>query len=65
MAIPHCPRQWKDTEKASRAAVAFAAACGLCHVSVDIGYLQLAAANAIAIIIIIAPCLAPMIKKFS
>jgi hypothetical protein len=58
-----------DTEKASKAAIAIAAAYGLCRVSVDMGYPQLAAANAIAIIIIIAifygPRLAPTIKKSS
>ncbi len=56
-----------DTEKASKAAVAIAAANRLCHVSLDTGYPQLAAANAIAIIIIIAilygPRPAPTIKK--
>jgi hypothetical protein len=58
-----------DTEKASKAAVAIAAAYGLCPVSMDTGYPQLAAANAIAIIIIIAilysPRPAPTIKKSS
>ncbi len=56
-----------DTEKASKAAVAIAAAYGLCHVSVDTGYPQLAAANAITITIIITilygPRPAPMIPK--
>jgi hypothetical protein len=55
MAIPHCPWQWKNTEKALKAAVTIAAAYGLYCVSMDTGYLQLAAANAIAIIIIVAP----------
>jgi hypothetical protein len=58
-----------DTEQALKAAVAIAAAYGLCHVSMDTWYPQLAAANAIAIIIIIAilygPGLAPTIKKSS
>jgi hypothetical protein len=56
-----------DTEKASNAAVAIAAAYRLCHVSVDTGYPQPAAANAITIIIIIAilhnPRPAPTMKK--
>jgi hypothetical protein len=43
-----------DTEKASKAAVAIAAAYGLCRVSADTKYPQLAAANAIALIVIIA-----------
>jgi hypothetical protein len=58
-----------DTEKASKVAVAITAAYGLCRVSLDTGYPQLAAANAIAIIIInatlYAPHLAPKIKKSS
>ncbi len=58
-----------DTENASKAAVAIAAAYELCRVSVDTGYPQLAAANAIAILIIIAilysPHPAPTIKKSS
>jgi hypothetical protein len=58
-----------DTEKASKAAVAIAAAYRLCCVSVDTGYPQLATANAIAIIIIIVilygPHRAPTIKKSS
>jgi hypothetical protein len=58
-----------DTEKALKAAVAITAAYGLCHVSVDTRYPQLATANAIAIIIIIAilygPRPAPTIKKSS
>jgi hypothetical protein len=58
-----------DTEKASKAAIAITAAYGLCCVSVDTGYPQLAVANAIAIIIIIAilysPGPAPTIKKSS
>jgi hypothetical protein len=52
-------------EKASKAAIVIAAAYGLCRVSMDTGYPQQAAANAIAIIIIIAPRPAPMIKKSS
>ncbi len=43
-----------DTEKASKAAVAIAAVYGLCRVSADTKYPQLAAANVIALIIIIA-----------
>ncbi len=58
-----------DTEKASKAAIAIAATYRLCHVSVDTRYPQLAAANAIAIIIFIAilygPRPAPTIKKSS
>jgi hypothetical protein len=42
------------TEKASKAAMAIAAAYGLRRVSVDTKYPQLAAANAIALIVIIA-----------
>ena len=56
-----------DTEKASKAPFAIAAAYGLCWVSAETKYPQLAAANAIALIIIIAilyaPCPAPKIKK--
>ncbi len=58
-----------DTEKASKATAAIAAAYRLCRVSVDTGYPQLVAANAIAIIIIIiilyGPRPAPTIKKSS
>ncbi len=58
-----------DTEKAPKAAVAIAASYGLCCVSMDTGYPQLAMANAITIIIIIAilygPRPAPTIKKSS
>jgi hypothetical protein len=43
-----------DTDKASKAAVAIATAYGLCRVSKGTKYPQLAAANAIALIIIIA-----------
>jgi len=43
-----------DTEKAWKAAVAIATAYGLCRVSVDTKYPQLAAANVIALIVIIA-----------
>ena len=52
-----------DTEKASKAAVAIATSYGLCRVSEHTDYPQLAAANAIALIVIIAilygPRLAP------
>jgi hypothetical protein len=58
-----------NTEKASKAVVAIAAAYRLCHVSVDTGYPQLAVANTIAIIIIIAILYGPRpaltIKKSS
>jgi hypothetical protein len=51
-----------DTEKATRAAVAIAAAYALCRVSEHSNSPQIAAANAIALIVIIAilygPCLA-------
>ncbi len=43
-----------DTDKASKAAIAIATAYGLCRVSEGTKYTQLAAANAIALIIIIA-----------
>jgi hypothetical protein len=52
-----------DTEKASKAAVAIAAAYGLCHVSEGTEFPQLAAANALTLIVIIAilygPCSVP------
>jgi hypothetical protein len=52
-----------DTKKASKAAVAIAATYGLCRVSKGTKFPQLAAANALALIFIIAilygPCLAP------
>ncbi len=52
-----------DTKKASKAAVAIAAAHGLCRVSEGIEFPQLAAANTLALIVIIAilysPCLVP------
>ena len=48
-----------DTEKATRAAVAIAAAYTLCHVSKHSDSPQLAAANAIALIIIIAILYSP------
>jgi hypothetical protein len=55
-----------DTEKASKAAVAIAAAYGLCRVSADTEC-HLAMANAIALIVIIAilygPHPAPKITK--
>jgi hypothetical protein len=41
-----------DTEKASKAVVAITAAYGLCRVSADIEYPQLAAANMITLIVI-------------
>jgi hypothetical protein len=43
-----------DTKKAWKAAVAIATAYGLCRVSVDTKYPQLAVANVIALIVIIA-----------
>ncbi len=43
-----------DTDKASKAAVAIATAYGLCHVSEGTKYPQLSAANASALIIVIA-----------
>jgi hypothetical protein len=43
-----------DTEKAANAAIASATPYGLCHVSKHLDYPQLAAANAIGMIIIIA-----------
>ncbi len=43
-----------DTEKTAKAAVAIAAAYGLCHVSEGTKSNQLAAANALALIVIIA-----------
>ncbi len=52
-----------DTKKSAKAAVAIASAYGLCRVSESTDFPQLAAANAIALIIIIAilygPRLAP------
>jgi hypothetical protein len=52
-----------DTKKASKAAVAIAAAYGLCHVCKGTKFPQLTAANALALIVIIPiiydPCLAP------
>jgi hypothetical protein len=52
-----------DTEKTAKAAVAIASAYGLCRVSETTNFPQLAAANAIALIIIVAilygPCPAP------
>jgi hypothetical protein len=42
-----------DTKKASKAAIAIAAAYGLCHVSEGTKSPQLAAANALALIIIV------------
>ncbi len=52
-----------DTEKTVKAAVAIAAAYGLCHVSKGTKSNQLAAANALALVIIVAiiygPCLVP------
>ena len=56
-----------DTEKAPKAAVAITAAYGLCRVSEDTKYPQLATANLIALIVIITilygPCPAPNITK--
>ncbi len=53
-----------DTKKASNAAVAIATSYGLCRVSKCLEHPQLAAANAIAVIIVITflygPCPAPM-----
>ena len=43
-----------DTEKTAKAAVAIAAAYGLCRVSASTDFPQLAAANAFALIVIIA-----------
>jgi hypothetical protein len=43
-----------DTDKASKATVAITTAYGLCRVSEGTKYPQLAAANAIALIIVIA-----------
>ena len=55
-----------DTEK-TKAAVAITALYGLCRVSADTEYPQLAAANVIALIVIITtlygPCPAPKITK--
>ncbi len=52
-----------DTKKASKAAVAITAAYSLCCVSEDTKFPQLAAANALALILIIAilygPCRVP------
>jgi hypothetical protein len=48
-----------DTEKATRDAVAIAAVYALCHVSEHSDSPQLAAANAIALIIIIAILYSP------
>jgi hypothetical protein len=52
-----------DTEKTAKAAVAIATAYGLCRVSETTEFPQLAAANALALIVIIAilygPCPAP------
>ncbi len=56
-----------DTDKATKFTVAIAASYGLCRVSADTEYPQLAAVKAIAIIIIIAilygPRPTPKIKK--
>ena len=43
-----------DTEKTAKAAVAIAAAYGLCRVSESTDFPQLAAANALALIVIVA-----------
>ena len=56
-----------DTNKAARATVAIAASYGLSRVSKRTKYPQLAFANALALIIIIAilysTCLLPLVKK--
>jgi hypothetical protein len=56
-----------DTEKASKDVIAITAAYGLCRISVDTAYPQLAVANAIALIVIItilySPRPAPKITK--
>ena len=60
-------RQWKSTDKAARATLAIAASYGLGQVSKGTEYPQLAFANAIALIIIIAILYstrpAPLAKK--
>jgi len=43
-----------DTDKATKVAAAISASYGLCHISADTEYPQLAAANAITTFIIIA-----------
>ena len=43
-----------DTEKTAKAAVAIASAYGLCRVSISSEFPQLAAANAFALIVIVA-----------
>ncbi len=52
-----------DTKKTSKAAIAIAAAYGLCHVSKGTKSPQLTAANALALIVILmilyGPCLVP------
>jgi hypothetical protein len=48
-----------DTEKAAKAAVAIATSYGLCRVSEHTEHPQLAAANAIALIVIIASLYGP------
>jgi hypothetical protein len=59
--VPHC----LDTKKALKAAVAIAAAYGLCRVSKGTKFPQLATANALVLIAIIAilygPCM--VLKK--
>jgi hypothetical protein len=65
--VPHRHQQWKsfklDTKKASKAAVAIATAYGLGGVSKGTKFPQLATANILALIVIIAilygPCLFP------
>jgi len=52
-----------DTDKAARATVMIAASCGLCRVSEGTEYPQLAFANAIAVIIIIAILYHPPVAK--
>ncbi len=53
-----------DTNKALKAAVAIATAYGLCHVSKGTKYPQLAAANVIALIIVIAILYGPLRDLF-
>ena len=52
-----------DTDKAARATVAIAASYGLCRVSEGTEYPQLAFANAITLIIIIAILYRPLVSK--
>ena len=52
-----------DTEMASKAAVAIATAYGLCRVSADTEYPQLAMANSFALIVIITICYGPRLAQ--